>query len=246
VSFNNKKEKHQQKKELLEELTFYRNIILKKLDTREFHSALNKARSALTLLDEHREIYPLDKEIMEFQELYDKVINFIYAFRNNCFSKYHKLISEDLDSTSLERYLRLLDTLKGEIDENVDRYDLLDLKSEIDAYSAYFKRMYAIVNSYKLMSFKDATNEIMRFASEIKDARYPNIRNLLISVYQNLFISELAKVARNVDSISTDGLSNILDVDSKDIKRLLDVVKDQPRSPIKIINNDNIIFNKKI
>ncbi|GAG87347.1 unnamed protein product, partial [marine sediment metagenome] len=54
MSSNHNTDRYKQKKEIIEELDFYKSIILKKMDIDDFNSALIKIESALTLIEEYQ------------------------------------------------------------------------------------------------------------------------------------------------------------------------------------------------
>ncbi len=61
MSSNHKIDRYKQKKEIIEELDFYKSIILKKMDSDDFNSALIKIESALTLIEEYQSDFDLEK-----------------------------------------------------------------------------------------------------------------------------------------------------------------------------------------
>ena len=69
MSVKDKIERYRNKKELLNELSLYKSMISKKFKEESYKSALEKARSALTLLEEHREDFDLEHEFKEFNEI---------------------------------------------------------------------------------------------------------------------------------------------------------------------------------
>ena len=73
MSSNHKIDRYKQKKEIIEELDFYKSIILKKTDIDDFNSALIKIGSALTFLEEYQSEFDLKKETKEFTLLQQKI-----------------------------------------------------------------------------------------------------------------------------------------------------------------------------
>ena len=78
------------KKELLKELKLYRETIRKRLEIEDFNSALNKTRSALTLIKEYREKFDLKKEIEHFSNLNEDITTKLDHFRRIYFNRLHK------------------------------------------------------------------------------------------------------------------------------------------------------------
>ncbi|MCK4780223.1 MAG: type II toxin-antitoxin system ParD family antitoxin, partial [Candidatus Lokiarchaeota archaeon] len=89
MSFNYNLESFKNKKDLIEELNYYKSIILKKIKDGDYNSALEKVRSALVLIEEHKGSFNIEKEILGFYEINkqvrDELINhkMIYERRFN-------------------------------------------------------------------------------------------------------------------------------------------------------------------
>ena len=76
MSINYNLENFKNKKDLIEELNYYKSIILKKIKNGDYNSALEKVRSALVLIEEHKNSFNIEKEILDFY--------FTCMFLNQC------------------------------------------------------------------------------------------------------------------------------------------------------------------
>ncbi|MHA1241367.1 MAG: hypothetical protein ACTSQU_11335 [Promethearchaeota archaeon] len=73
MSSNQNIDRYKQKKEIIEELDFYKSIIFKKMDSDDFNSALIKLESALTLLNDYQTEFDLEKETKIFTQLQQRL-----------------------------------------------------------------------------------------------------------------------------------------------------------------------------
>ena len=74
MGIKNNLQSFKSKKELIEELNYYKSLIIKKVKNGDYYSALEKVRSALVLLEEYRDNFNIKKELIEFYELSKKVV----------------------------------------------------------------------------------------------------------------------------------------------------------------------------
>ena len=134
MSSNHKIDKSKQKKEIIEELYFYKSIILKKMDIDDFNSALIKIESALTLLKEYQTDFDLERESKEFTQLQQKLLVEFDEHRNLYIRRYNNLRKETLTEANLENFIKLLAMLKNEVDDNINQYNLHELRDDINTY----------------------------------------------------------------------------------------------------------------
>ena len=57
------------RKSLLDDLKYYNQFIIKKIEVDDLISALNKAKSAIILIEEYQNDFNLDNELLEFKKL---------------------------------------------------------------------------------------------------------------------------------------------------------------------------------
>ena len=89
MSFKDKLKRYQQRKDLIDELVFHKSIISKKLEHKDFKSALEKVNSAITLIKEYQHFYNLDKELSEFEKLNEIIISELEIRQKFYYRRYH-------------------------------------------------------------------------------------------------------------------------------------------------------------
>ncbi|MFW9988214.1 MAG: type II toxin-antitoxin system ParD family antitoxin, partial [Candidatus Odinarchaeota archaeon] len=108
MSFNYNLENFKNKKDLIEELNYYKSIILKKIKNGDYNSALEKVRSALVLIEEHKNSFNIEKEIREFYEINKKVRDELLNHKIIYERRFNNLLKEKLSETNLEGFTKLL------------------------------------------------------------------------------------------------------------------------------------------
>jgi len=73
MTFLHKPDRIKQKKDVMEELNFYKTMILQNLSNKHYKSASEKVNSAVILIKEYQDHYNLTKEISEFKNLDQKI-----------------------------------------------------------------------------------------------------------------------------------------------------------------------------
>ena len=246
MSSNQNIDRYKQKKEIIEELDFYKAIILKKMDADEFNSALSKIDSALTLLDEYQTDFDLKKETKIFTQLQQKLRVEFDNHRNLYIRRYNNLRKETLTEANLENFLKLLAMLKNEVDDNLIQYNLHDLRDDINTYFTYIKKLYTIISSYKVLNYNDASGKILSFIKESKYVNFPNLKVLVTIIYQNLLFIQFKIMSEKYDKLSINEISEKLSISPGKIEDLINLLINNPRSPIKKYTqyNREVIFNK--
>ena len=246
MSSNNKSDSNKQKKEIIEELDFYKSLILKKIDIDDFNSALIKIESALTLLKEYQTEFDLEREMEEFTKLQQKLRVEFDEHRKIFLRRYDNLLKENLTEANLENFLKLLAMLKNEVDENLNKYNLHDLRDDINTYFAHIKKLYTIISSYKILNYKDSSGKILSFIKESKHVTFPNLKKLVTNIYQNLLFIQFESMAKNYEKLSVDEISEKLSISPEKIEDIIKLFIENPKSPIKkyIQYNREVIFNK--
>ena len=246
MSSNNKSDSNKQKKEIIEELDFYKSLILKKIDIDDFNSALIKIESALTLLKEYQTEFDLEREMEEFTKLQQKLRVEFDEHRKIFLRRYDNLLKENLTEANLENFLKLLAMLKNEVDENLNKYNLHDLRDDINTYFAHIKKLYTIISSYKILNYNDSSGKILSFIKESKHVTFPNLKKLVTNIYQNLLFIQFESMAKNYEKLSVDEISEKLSISPEKIEDIIKLFIENPKSPIKkyIQYNREVIFNK--
>ncbi|MFX0028993.1 MAG: hypothetical protein ACFE8B_07280 [Candidatus Hermodarchaeota archaeon] len=246
MNFNYNLESYKNKKDLTEELNFYKSIILKKVKSGDYNSALVKIRSALVLLEEYKKDFKLEKEFIDFYELREEVQKELSSHRMIYERRFNNLLREKLNESNLENFSRLLAMLKSEVDQNLERYNLEDISIKITKYFKFIKRLYEILSCYKVLNYHDASGKIFDFVKDIKTENFPNLKLLISLVYQNLLNYRLSEFSKEYDRISLSLLSNRLEINQEKLVDFITLIMKQPKSPIKsfILDTGEISFRK--
>jgi len=246
MSSDHKIDRYKQKKEIIEELDFYKSIILKKMDSDDFNSALIKIESALTLIEEYQSDFDLEKETKEFTQLQQKIRVEFDERRKIFLRRYDNLRKENLTETNLENFTKLLAMLKNEVDDNLNQYNLHDLRDNINIYFAYIKKLYTIISSYKVLNYNDASGKMLSFMKESRDVNFPNLKELVTTIYQNLLFIQFESMAKNYEKLSINDISEKLSISPDKIEDIINLLLNNPKSPIKKYTqyNQQVIFNK--
>jgi len=246
MSSNQKIDRYKQKKDIIEELDFYKSIILKKMDINDFDSALIKIESALTLLKEYQTDFNLEKETENFTQLQQKLRVEFSEHRKIFLRRYDNLRRETLTEANLENFIKLLAMLKNEVDDNLSQYNLHDLCDNINSYFTYIKKLYTIISSYKILNYNDASRKMLSFMKESRYVSFPNLKELVTQIYQNLLFIQFESMAKNYDKLSLHNISEMLSLAPERVENIIKLLLNNPNSPIKkyIQHNRVVIFNK--
>ena len=246
MSSNQNIDRYKQKKEIIEELDFYKSIILKKMDSDDFNSALIKIESALTLLNDYQTEFDLEKETKIFTQLQQRLRVEFDNHRNLYIRRYNNLRKETLTEANLENFIKLLAMLKNEVDNNLIQYNLHDLRDAINTYFTYIKKLYTIISSYKVLNYNDASGKILSYIKESKNVNFPNLKVLVTIIYQNLIFIQFELFAKNYEKLSINEISEKLSISPGKIEDLINLLINNPKSPIKkyIQYNREVFFNK--
>lgn len=238
--------RYKQKKELIEELNVYQSFVLKKIDIEDFKSALTKIDSALTLIDEFQSYFDLKPELKEFSEIRQKVLVEFDSYRNIYVRRYNNLLKEPLTETNLEDFLKLLAMLKNEVDDNLNKYNLYDLQDNIITYFIFIKKLYTIISSYKVLNYNDASGKILKFVKDYKVDNYPNLKDLVSIIYQNLLFIQFKIMSENYDKLSLHEISEMLSIAPERVEDLINLIINKQKSPIKKYTryNNEVIFSR--
>ena len=246
MSFNSKVENFKNKKNLVEELNYYKSIILKKVESGDYNSALEKVRSALILLQEHKGSFSTEKELNDFFELSKRIQSELKNHRMVYDRRFKNLLREKLDETNLENFSKLLAMLKNDVDHNLEKYHLQDISIKITQYFKYIKRMYEILSCYRVLNYYDASDKIFEFVRDIKCENFPNLKMLISLTYQNLISNRLSEFSKEYDKLSLDNLSKKLAMNQEQLCDFINIIKKQPKSPIQdyMSKTQEIIFKR--
>jgi len=238
--------RYKQKKELIKELNVYQSFVLNKIGIEDFKSALTKVDSALTLIDEFQSYFDLKPELEEFSEIRQKVLSEFNNHRNIYLRRYNNLLKEPLTETNLEDFLKLLAMLKNEVDNNLNKYNLYDLQNNIITYFTFIKKLYIIISSYKVLNYNDASGKILKFVKDYKVDNYPNLKDLLSTIYKNLLFIQFKLMSENYDKLSLREISEMLSIAPERVEDIINLIMNKQKSPIKKYKkyNNELIFNK--
>jgi len=246
MSSNHKNDKSKQKKEIIEQLDFYKSIILKKIDIDDFNSALIKIESALTLLKEYQTDFDLERESNEFTQLQQKLLVDFDEHRNLYIRRYNNLRKETLTEANLENFIKLLAMLKNEVDDNINQYNLHELRDDINTYFTYIKKLYTIISSYRVLNYNDASGKMLSFMKEARSVNFPNLKELVTNIYQNLLLLQFESMAKTYDKLSIIEISEKLSISPNKIEDIIKLLINKPKSPLKKYSeyNHEVFFNK--
>ncbi|UCD01153.1 MAG: hypothetical protein JSV23_09760 [Promethearchaeota archaeon] len=246
MGFNQNLESIKSKRDLIKELSYYKSIILKKIKNGDYNSALEKVRSALVLLQEHRDSFNIEKELHEFYEVNKKVRDELLNHRMIYERRFNNLLREKLNESNLENFSKLLAMLKNDVDHNLGKYNLTDISANITKYFKFIKKMYEILSCYKVLNYYDASDKIFEFVREIKSENFPNLKMLISLTYQNLITNRLAEFSKEFDKLTLFALSKKMAINQDQLIDFINLIKEQPKSPIQdyISGTQEIIFKK--
>jgi len=246
MNFNENLESFKNKRDLIEELEFYRSIILKKVKSGDYHSALEKIRSALVLIQEHQDSFHIEKELIDFYELNNQIKAELDQHRMVYQRRFNNLLREKLDESNLENFSKLLAMLKNDVDKNLENYNLGDISAKITKYFRYIKRLYKILSCYKVLNYHDASEMIFEFVKDVKTEKFPNLKLLISLVYQNLLNYRLSEYSKEFDKISISNLSEKMEINQDRLIDFITLIMKRQQSPIKsfLPSSQEIYFKK--
>jgi len=136
--------------------------------------------------------------------------------------------------------------LKNEVDDNLNQYNLHDLRDDINTYFAYIKKLYTIISSYKVLNYNDASGKMLTFMKESRNVNFPNLKELVTTIYQNLLFIQFESMAKNYEKLSINEISEKLSISPDKIEDIINLLLNDPKSPIKKYTqyNRQVIFNK--
>lgn len=235
--FKDKFDQFKFKRDLVKELKIYREFILKKLDAEDLNSALKKARSALTLIKEHEEIFKIDRELTEFDELNQKVLSELTKHRDIYVNRLNNLLKDKIDDKNLESLMKLLAKLKSEVDKNVNSYNLEELQSNIISYFKFIKRLYIILSSYEVINYFEVSEKIFQFIQDLEFEEFPNLNEYIRSLFQKLISRRLFELANQFEKLTLSQLSDKLALNQEELEEFIFSIMEEPDSPIKVFNS---------
>ena len=224
---------YKNKKDLLQELDLYQEMILRKIDEVDLISAMKKVKSAITLIQENQNYFNLDQELSIFMKLHQKVIKDKLYHRDRIIRKYENLLNEDLNEDNLNNFCKLLAMLKEQVDEGSTKFGLDEIQNRINEYFQCIKKMYILISSYKILEFQKASSEILKFAQEIKSGEFKNLKGLTLSLYRNLIANQLQTLSKSRDYITINELSQELNIKPKDLVKIINLIYEDVDTPIR-------------
>jgi hypothetical protein len=239
-------ESFKNKKDLVEELDYYKSLILKKIKSGDYNSALEKVRSALILLEEHQSTFNIRKELNEFSAINSKVRDELSYHRMIYERRFNNLLKEKLNESNLENFSKLLAMLKSEVDHNIYKYNLQDISIKITNYFKYIKRMYEILSCYKILNYHDASDKIFQFVRDIKFENFPNLKKFISLTYQNLLCEKLSEFSKECNKLKLSSLSERMAISQEQLFDFINIIQKRPKSPVQDYDTrtQEIIFKK--
>ncbi len=246
MGINYNRENYKNKKDLVEELNYYKSLIVKKIKEGDYNSALEKVRSAVILLEDHQECFNIKKELLEFHELAQRVKSDLFGHRIIYERRFNNLLREKLNESNLENFAKLLAMLKNEVDQNLNKYNLGDISANINKYFRFIKKMYEILSCYKVLNYYDASDKILEFVKDIKSENFPNLKMMILLTYQNLIKDRLFEFSKEFDKLPISTLSKKMAINQNQLMNFINLIRDQPRNPIQDYKSrtQEIIFKK--
>ena len=150
--------------------------------------------------------------------------------------KYNNLLRENLTEENLDSFLKLLAMLKDEVDGVVNKFNLEDVQYHINSYFKYLKKMYGIISSYKILEFSKASDQILKFAKEIRPEKFNNLKSLTLSLYRNLMTNKLREISKIQNRCQSNELCEKLAISNNDLIKILEFLEESPQNPIKKFN----------
>ncbi|MFO8017941.1 MAG: hypothetical protein R6U96_04855 [Promethearchaeia archaeon] len=235
------------KRELKKKLKIHKEFILKKLEDEDLNSALDKTRSALTLIKEYDDSFNLEGSLKEFKKLNDSITEKIDKFRSLYFNRFKKYTKQSLTEENLERFMKLLASLKDTVDKKAEDYNLYELQEAINRYFECLKKTYTIITNYRVLTYEIICENIFELLEELDYAEISNLKNLIERIYLKVIAKRLKEVARKTKKISLSELSNILALKREELIEKLQEIMNHPsfEDIIKVFNKTGnlIIFS---
>lgn len=246
MNFNYNPENFKNKKDLIAELNYYKSIILKKVKGGDYHSALEKVRSAIVLIQEHQESFNIENELIDFYELSKKVQSELKNHRMIYERRFKNLQREKLSESNLENFSKLLAMLKSDVDKNLEKYNLEDICLNITKYFKFIRKLYEILSCYKVLNYHNASEKIFDFVKDVKAENFPNLKFLISSVYQNLLKYRLSEFSKDFERVPISTLSKKMAINQDSLVDFINLIMKQPKSPIKgyIPETQEVYFKK--
>ena len=232
------------KRDIKKKLEFHKQFILGKLEEKNLNSALDKTRSALTLIKEYKDSYNLDNKFKEFKRLNKSITEKINKYRSTYFNRFKKYTKQRLTEENLERFMKLLASLKDRIDNIADSYNLYEIQEEINRYFEFLKMTYTILTTYKVLTYELISEKIFQLLEQLDYASFSNLQEFIEKIFQKVIIRKLEEIAHKKDNIALSELSDILALKHEELLDILQEIMDSHETPIKVLNktNDLIIF----
>ncbi len=233
------------KKDLQKNLRVYSEFVQKKLSEGELNSALDKVRSAITVIKEHEDKFDITKELAEFEELNNKIIAEINKTREAYSKRYNNLLKEKVDETNLESLMKLLAMLKNDVDKV--KNNVRDISENINKYFEFIKRLYVILSAYKTINYYEVVEKVFQFIKDLETENIPNLANFIQSIYHKLVNRRLFELSKQYEKILLSDLMEKMAMQEGELIDFIVLVIGQENSPIKVYNSTTkeIIFKRE-
>ncbi len=232
------------KKDLQKSLRFYSEFVQKKLSEGELNSALDKVRSAITVIKEHEDNFDISKELSEFNALNNQIVAEINKNRETYSKRYNNLLKEKIDESNLESLMKLLAMLKNDVDKNLVKNNVRDISENINKYFEFIKRLYVILSSYKTINYHQVVEKVFQFIKDLEIENFPNLANFIQSVYHKVVNRRLIELSKQYEKIQLADLMDKMAMQEGELIDFIVLVIGQEQSPIKVYNSttQEVIF----
>lgn len=239
---------YKSKKDLQKELKYYKEFIEKKLQYEsDLKSALNKSRSALTLIKEYQDSFNLENELDEFNEINKNITEELAHNRNIYLRQLNNLLKEKVDENNLESLMKLLAMLKSKVDKVTEIYNLHDVQSEINRFFEFIKRLYVIFSSYQVINYHKVAEDVYNFIRDLESENFSNLEDLIHTIRLKVINRKFAELACTNEKMSLVELTEEMSLNEEELMDFLLTIMDQPGCPIKVYNSTDqlVIFRRK-
>jgi hypothetical protein len=104
--------------------------------------------------------------------------------------------------------------------------------------------MYTIISSYKVLNYNDASGKILNFVKDYKVNSYPNLKDLVSTIYQNLLFIQFKLMSENYEKLTLREISEMLSIAPERVEDIINLIINKHKSPIKKFTkyNNELIF----
>jgi O-acetylhomoserine/O-acetylserine sulfhydrylase-like pyridoxal-dependent enzyme len=185
-------------------------------------------------------------EFGEFNDLQQKARSELDNLRKIFLRRYDNLLKENLTESNIENFTKLLAMLKSEVDENLNRYNLHELRDNINLYFKFIKKLYTIISSYRVLNYNDASEKILNCVKDLNHENFPNLKSLILNIYQTLLLIQFEQMSEKFEKLTINEISEKLSIPPERIEDIINFIQNQPKNPIKkyVVYNKEVFFKR--